>query len=685
MTRLNGALWDPLIPTLARMDIRWLCRAGVSGSAAPSDADVNPSFNTWRPEAYAFVLLMTTTGCLLGYGLTAMVQVRVGGCGGGGARSSQAACGVNVVAPQRCRTPPPDPCCTLARPLEPRHSHHLRRNALPAIRPLKRRHATPCAVRLLAAGAAGAAQVRPLRGCVGGERRRACVFGRPARLANAHAAIAPAMSHTSMPVACECGDVPRSASTPPVLHRLRAGAFIWLLPYISCNTGFAFAFMTVSTFCWGEWARCCKRTAAQSSRLLVPDGAGAEPYDNIMDSHTWAVVNHMKVRAPVWPRGALAHSLCLTLATGWMRACACACAEEGRRAARVLAVELPGCVRVWGEGSVACAPGRGTARYEPLQPTSWGTLARMAPALLAPHAAPPHCVHRPHGRPCALTTCTAAALRSLHAPPPRCCHRPHGRRVAFTACMAITVHLNRHARRLLGAGAAAPAPRQPRKPPLCRAVHRQQSLHGHAHPERPTATAIYASRAVRRLPHLVCAGRQCGVPGFGSPCVAGKCGRALGVSESLVPREEVTRPQCTRTVCAHAAWRNAQSALASGACPSSDSAGQRIVRTRLFAPVWPAGQQCGVQTAAHFRRRSCVQRHVHTSCGLPPRTARPTRLTCVQTCYPWQLLVRCTTPQHASFRRRTASAGECGAAPHPRLRKTDRRPPRLRKADCPPT
>lgn len=31
-----------------------------------------------------------------------------------------------------------------------------------------------------------------------------------------------------------------------------AGAFIWLLPYISCNTGFAFALMTISTFCWGE-------------------------------------------------------------------------------------------------------------------------------------------------------------------------------------------------------------------------------------------------------------------------------------------------------------------------------------------------------------------------------------------------------------------------------------------------
>lgn len=75
MPRLNGALWDPLIPSLSRMDIRWLCRAGISGSAASTDAD--PTYNTWRPEAYVFVLLLTTTGCLLGYGLTAMVQVSI--------------------------------------------------------------------------------------------------------------------------------------------------------------------------------------------------------------------------------------------------------------------------------------------------------------------------------------------------------------------------------------------------------------------------------------------------------------------------------------------------------------------------------------------------------------------------------------------------------------------------------
>jgi hypothetical protein len=201
---------------------------------------------------------------------------------------------------------------------------------------------------------------------------------------------------------------------------------------------------------------------------------------------------------------------------------------------------------------------------------------RMAAAVLSPPAWPPLCFHRPHGRRCAFTTRMAAAVLSPPAWPPLCFHRPHGRRVAFTACMAITVHINRQARRLLVAGATAHARHASLASLLCatRSTDSSRCMGTGARYQR-MATALYASRAVRRLPHLVCAGRQRRIPWFGSPCVAGECGRALGVSESLVPRAEGMRPQCTRTVCAHAAWRHAacpHSAPASGTCPSSDTA-----------------------------------------------------------------------------------------------------------------
>jgi len=67
--RLPGALWDPLVPSIPRLDLIWACRGGALAPTFP-----------WRAEAFVFVALMTITGCLLGYGLTAMVQVRGARC-----------------------------------------------------------------------------------------------------------------------------------------------------------------------------------------------------------------------------------------------------------------------------------------------------------------------------------------------------------------------------------------------------------------------------------------------------------------------------------------------------------------------------------------------------------------------------------------------------------------------------
>jgi hypothetical protein len=135
-----------------------------------------------------------------------------------------------------------------------------------------------------------------------------------------------------------------------------------------------------------------------------------------------------------------------------------------------------GCGAPWvrpGVGARAARHARAVSGRHATSRSSWRRVARC-------HAWPLHCWHRPHGRRCAFTTCTVAAVLSPRARSPLCFHRPHGRRCAFTARMATTARINRHARRLLVAVAAVPAPRQPRKPPLCHAVRRQQSWNGHA-------------------------------------------------------------------------------------------------------------------------------------------------------------------------------------------------------------